>query len=77
MQMMPKVMQKHRLVETGVVKFFSGFDRYGFIVSDDGSEIFFHMAQVIDVMPAKGDRVEFRVGRSDNGKPRAEHVRVI
>jgi cold shock CspA family protein len=63
---------------TGTVKFFT--DRgFGFIVQDGGAgEVFFHASQLVgDEEPNAQDRVSFTIGNGRDGRPRAEHVRIL
>jgi cold shock CspA family protein len=69
-------------VQTGNVKFFASNLNYGFISPDDeGPDLFFHAKQIVAGAaagnPASGDKVEFIIGRSNDGRPRAERVRVL
>jgi CspA family cold shock protein len=56
--------------ERGQVKWFSQRKRYGFIVTQGGSEVFFHQNQLIDGNehpPHEGQRTQFHVRSSVNG----------
>ncbi|MBK8989841.1 MAG: cold shock domain-containing protein [Chloroflexi bacterium] len=64
---------------TGVVKWFSRLKGYGFIASDDGSEVFVHYSAIKgdgyrDL--SEGDKVSYLV--VDRGKgPQADDVKVL
>jgi CspA family cold shock protein len=63
---------------TGKVKRLVQERGFGFIVSDDGSEIFFHRSGVEGTafeMLREGQRVAFDVEKAQKG-PRAVHVKV-
>lgn len=68
---------------TGVCKFYSAVRRFGFVIVDDtaashpSDELFFHERSIVDIEPQANDRVTFVIGHDKNGKPRAEHVRII
>ena len=59
----------------GTVKWFNGVKGYGFLIKEDGSELFIHKSQLKDrrggLFP--GDKVEFTIGQGRNG-PHAENV---
>ncbi len=68
------------MVEQGKIKFFSPEKNFGFIVCDDGDDLFFSgvaldLAAIDDVQI--GDRVEFVRETSRDGRPRAGHLRVL
>ena len=54
---------------------------YGFIAKEDGEDLFFHTADLEGVeftMLAEGDKVEFEIGESDQGKgPKAINVKKV
>lgn len=61
----------------GIVKWFSPERRYGFIVQENGKDIFFHQNDVVDrVVLEKGEEVEFEVERGPKG-PYAVRVRPL
>ena len=64
--------------KTGTVKFYNAASCYGFIRTDAGPEIFFHISDFDESAdePSSGDRVSFVVG-SRNGKSRANDVKPI
>ncbi len=52
--------------QNGTVKFFNAQKGYGFITSDDGTEIFVHKSGTLDVVK-KDDRVTYTVEMSRKG----------
>jgi cold shock CspA family protein len=64
---------------SGKIKFFDGGRGYGFIVADDGLELFFHITEFAENSddPSTGDHVSFAIGKSRDGKPRALNVKPI
>ena len=61
----------------GKVKWFSRERRYGFIIQEDGKEIFFHQNEVVNRMVLEKDQeVEFEVARGPKG-PYAVNVRPV
>jgi cold shock CspA family protein/ribosome-associated translation inhibitor RaiA len=62
---------------TGVIKNLSPFESYGFIVSNDGREVYFHENALKDLVMddlAEGDSVSFGVTEGNKG-PQATWVR--
>jgi CspA family cold shock protein len=61
----------------GIVKMYDGDRRYGFLVTDAGSRVFFHASQLekdgFEEKPAQGERLEFDLEFSDRG-PRAVNI---
>jgi cold shock protein len=61
-----------------IKKYFDG-KGYGFVARDDGGdEVFFHISAFEDAglaEPAIGDRIEFDLGPSKNGKTRAVNLK--
>ena len=49
-------------MNTGTVKFFNASKGFGFITTDEGKDIFFHISEVEGQEPQDGDKVEFEVG---------------
>lgn len=62
-------------MNTGTVKFYNANKGFGFITSDDGTDLFFHMSELQDQEPRDGDKVEFEVGQGKKG-PCAVQVKV-
>jgi CspA family cold shock protein len=61
----------------GKVKRFNRERRYGFIIQEDGREIFFHQNDVVNKMVLEeGQEVEFNVARGPKG-PYAINVRPV
>ena len=65
----------------GYVKWFNDKKGYGFITTDDSEDIFVHFSN-IDMPGFKqldiGDKVEFEMEESKNGKgPEALHVKIL
>jgi len=61
----------------GVVKRWLGLKGYGFIESDDGTEIFVHNSEIQGKSSlAEGEKVEFEIQSSPKG-PRAVNVKAI
>lgn len=63
----------------GEVKWFSSHKHYGFIVSDEGEEVFFHQQQLVEEDgrgPRAGQRVRFHVRYSVKG-PEALNVELV
>tara|TARA_R110002110_G_scaffold406421_1_gene626400 strand:+ start:216593 stop:217081 length:489 start_codon:yes stop_codon:yes gene_type:complete len=65
--------------ETGTVKWFNGSKGFGFIVKDDGEEIFVHFRSIVGEGRRSlrdGQSVTFVVAQSDKG-PQAEAVEAV
>ncbi len=65
--------------EQGAVKWFSQKKGFGFIIRDNGDEIFVHYRNILGEgrrTLRDGERVSFRVGQTDKG-PQAEEVEAI
>lgn len=61
----------------GKVKWFNKERHFGFIIQENGKDIFFHENDVVDKLALReGREVEFEVERSPKG-PRAVHVRPL
>jgi CspA family cold shock protein len=67
-------------VTTGTVKWFNAEKGYGFIESEQGSDVFVHYSAIeADGYRtlAEGDKVEFEVGSGRDGRNQAEGVRRV
>jgi cold shock protein len=67
-------------VTTGTVKWFNAEKGYGFIESEQGSDVFVHYSAIeADGYRtlAEGDQVEFEVGSGRDGRNQAEGVRKV
>lgn len=65
---------------TGTVKWFNAEKGYGFIESEQGSDVFVHYSAIeADGYRtlAEGDKVEFEVGSGRDGRNQAEGVRKV
>ncbi|MBC7222293.1 cold shock domain-containing protein [Candidatus Bipolaricaulota bacterium] len=61
----------------GKVKWFNKERHFGFIIQENGKDIFFHQNDVANGLVLKeGQEVEFEVERSPKG-PKAVHVRPL
>ena len=65
-------------MSTGTVKWFNSNKGFGFIVPDDGGEdLFVHHSEIKTEGYAsldEGQKVEFRVGQGEKGRPCATNV---
>lgn len=65
--------------ETGTIKWFSNTKGYGFIVRDEGEDVFVHYSAISGEgyrSLKEGERVEFTVEEGEKG-PQARDVEVI
>jgi cold shock CspA family protein len=63
---------------TGKIKFWNERRGYGFIIVDDGSEIFGHDSQLLGVwVPNKDDKVEFVMGTDRTGRTVAGQIVIL
>jgi CspA family cold shock protein len=51
----------------GKVKFFNANKGFGFIVQDEGEDLFFHVSQLQAQTVTEGDKVEYEVGEGRKG----------
>jgi CspA family cold shock protein len=61
----------------GAVKWFDPERGFGFILSEDGEDVFFHQSSVQGgdyVVLDQGDRVEFELAEGEKGKTKATNV---
>lgn len=61
----------------GVVKWFDPERGFGFILTNDGTDVFVHASSVEGgdyVILDEGDRVEFELVEKEKGKPKAINV---
>ena len=66
-------------MKTGTVKWFDAKKGFGFIVGEDGSEVFVHFSAIQGEgykTLKEGQKVEYVVGQGQNG-PQAENVTAI
>ena len=65
--------------EIGTIKWFNGGKGYGFIVRDEGEDVFVHYSSIQGTgfrTLEEGQRVEFTVGQGNKG-PQAQDVVVV
>ncbi|MCX5998837.1 MAG: cold shock domain-containing protein [Chloroflexi bacterium] len=63
----------------GTIKKLIGDKGYGFIQTEEGKELFFHRNQLQDMEFSslkEGQKVEFEVGKSRDGRPEAAKVKL-
>lgn len=61
----------------GIVKWFDPERGYGFILTDEGEDVFVHQSAVQSgdyVILDQGDRVEFDIVEKEKGRPKAINV---
>lgn len=59
----------------GTVKFYNESKGFGFIITEDGEEIFVHVTGLVDKI-SQNDRVEFEIAQGKKG-PNAVNVKLI
>lgn len=59
----------------GTVKFYNESKGFGFIITEDGEEVFVHVTGVVDKI-SQNDRVEFEIAQGKKG-PNAVNVKLI
>ena len=64
------------MTNQGTVKWFDPEIGYGFILKEDGLELFVHKAALDGGYLNEGERVEFEIGEGRKG-PIAENVKVL
>lgn len=65
---------------TGTVKWFNAAKGYGFIVSDEGEDIFVHYSAIQKdgfKTLRDGQTVSFELANTESEKPRAENVKIV
>lgn len=64
-------------MNNGTVKFFNVAKGFGFIVTEDGKEVFFHKSNVKDTgfrdVLSQGDNVRFELKEEQKGKRVVQH----
>lgn len=63
----------------GSIKFYNDQKGFGFIVTENGEDLFFHISQADEAyeMPAEGDVVSYELGEGRDGRPVAVGVKFI
>ena len=64
------------MTNQGTVKWFDPEKGYGFILKEDGQELFVHKSALDGGHLNEGERVEFEIGEGSKG-PIAENVKVL
>ncbi|MDQ0965469.1 cold-shock protein [Pedobacter sp. R-06] len=59
----------------GTVKFYNESKGFGFIITEDGEEVFVHVTGLVDKI-SQNDRVEFEIAQGKKG-PNAVNVKLI
>jgi len=59
----------------GTVKFYNESKGFGFIITEDGEELFVHVTGLVDKI-SQNDRVEFEIAQGKKG-PNAVNVKLI
>ncbi|MBT2591378.1 cold shock domain-containing protein [Pedobacter sp. ISL-68] len=59
----------------GTVKFYNESKGFGFIITEDGEEVFVHVTGLVDKI-SQNDRVEFELAQGKKG-PNAVDVKLI
>ena len=60
----------------GSIKFYNDQKGFGFIIAEDGTEIFFHITQCEEgYEPQEWDMVDYQVWEGRDGRPAAKEVR--
>ncbi len=60
----------------GTVKFFNATKGFGFITTEEGKDLFFHISEINGTEPRDGDSVTFEMGSGPKG-PCAVKVAVV
>lgn len=63
----------------GSIKFYNDQKGFGFVVTESGEDLFFHISQADEAyeMPAEGDVVSYELGEGRDGRPVAVKVTFI
>lgn len=65
-----------RALRTGTIKFYDDVKSFGFIIQDEGPDMFFHKkALAVEFAPKMGQAVAFVVVVGEDHRPRADSVR--
>ena len=64
------------MMNTGKIKFFNNSKGFGFIIQDQGEDIFFHVSQLQSGTATEGGKVEYEVGEGRKG-PCAMNIREV
>lgn len=59
----------------GTVKFYNESKGFGFIITEDGEEVFVHVTGLVDKI-SQNDRIEFEIAQGKKG-PNAVNVKLI
>lgn len=62
-----KPVEKKKIMSEGKVKFFNANKRFGFIVQDQGEDLFFHASELHNSTATEGDRVQYEIGEGKKG----------
>jgi len=63
----------------GSIKFYNDQKGFGFVVTESGEDLFFHISQCDEAyeMPAEGDVVSYELGEGRDGRPVAVNVTFV
>lgn len=63
----------------GRVKFYNEGRGFGFLMTDDGRDVFMHISEWVDLInyPSIGDKVQFIQERGRDGRPCAAKIELI
>jgi CspA family cold shock protein len=59
--------KKKKVMSKGKVKFFNESKGFGFIIQDEGEDLFFHVSELQGPTASEGDKVEYEVGEGRKG----------
>ena len=60
-------METKTITEKGVVKFFNTAKGFGFLKTDEGKDVFFHVSGLVDKQLEKDDKVTFSIEEGNRG----------